>query len=105
MMTNGMRPVHPGEVLREDYLLPLQLSADELARQLQASPTVINDIVLERCGVTTDIALRLSRCFGGDAKSWLNLQNQYDLRKAELDPALRTGFQSLEPLRSESSST
>lgn len=105
MMTNGMRPVHPGEALREDYLLPLRLTAGDLARHLQAPPTVINDIILERCGVTADIALRLSRCFGGDAQSWLDLQNQYDLRKAELDPALQTALQSLEPLKSESSST
>lgn len=104
MMKNGMRPVHPGEVLREDYLLPLRLSPGDLARHLQVSATVINDIVLERHSVTADIALRLSRCFGGDAQSWLNLQSQYDLRKAELDPALQASLQSLEPLQNESSS-
>lgn len=85
MIKNGMRPVHPGEVLREDYLVPLGMSANALARGLQVTPARINDIVRERRGVTADTALRLSRYFGGDAQSWLNLQSAYDLRKAEIE--------------------
>ena len=84
---SGMRPVHPGEVLREDYLEPLGLSANALARSLGVTAARINDIVRERRGVTADTALRLARYFGGDARSWLNLQAAYDLRKAEIDAA------------------
>jgi antitoxin HigA-1 len=84
MLKNGMRPVHPGEVLREDYLAPLALSVNALAKHLHVPASRINDIVLERRGVSADTALRLSRCFGGDAQTWLNLQAIYDLRTAEI---------------------
>lgn len=80
---NGMRPVHPGEILREDYLVPLGMSAHALSKALHVPPARINDIVLERRGVTPDTALRLARFFGGDAQSWLNLQQAYDLKIAE----------------------
>ena len=83
MIKNGMRPVHPGEILREDFMEPLGLSANALAQALQVTPTRINDIVRERRGVTADTALRLARYFGGDAQSWLNLQSIFDLRTAE----------------------
>ena len=79
-----MRPVHPGEVLREDYLVPLGLSANALAKALGVTAARVNDIVRERRGVTADTAIRLARYFGGDAKSWLNLQMAFDLRVAEL---------------------
>ncbi len=82
-----MRPVHPGEVLREDYLKPLGLSANALANALGVTAARISDIVRERRGVTADTAIRLARYFGGDAKSWLNLQMAYDLRVAELASA------------------
>jgi addiction module HigA family antidote len=85
MPTNGMRPVHPGEILREDYLVPLGLSANALATALSVTAARINDIVRERRGVTADTALRLARYFGGDAQSWLNLQTAYDLRVAEIN--------------------
>ena len=58
----------------------------------------INDIVLERRGVTADTALRLSRFFGGDAQSWLNLQSSFDLRTAELNTDVQTALQTVEPL-------
>ncbi len=83
MFKNGMRPVHPGEVLREDYLVPLNLSANALAKALNVPAPRINDVVRERRGVTADTAMRLARYFGGDARSWLNLQAAYDLRLAE----------------------
>ena len=84
---NGMRPVHPGEVLREDYLVPLSMSANALSKRLHIPASRINDIVLERRGVSADTALRLAQFFGGQAQSWLNLQTQYDLRVAEIDKA------------------
>ncbi len=89
MPKNGMRPVHPGEVLREDYLLPLGLSARALAKALRVPPPRINDILLERRGVSANTALRLARYFGGDARSWLNLQTAYDLRVEETSAARR----------------
>jgi antitoxin HigA-1 len=97
MLKNGMRPVHPGEVLREDYLAPLSLSVNALAKHLHVPASRMNDIVLERRGVTADTALRLSRCFGGDAQTWLNLQAIYDLRTAEIASA-KTIAAEVEPL-------
>jgi addiction module HigA family antidote len=84
MFKNGMRTVHPGEVLREDYLIPLGLTGNALAKALHAPAPRINDIVRERRSVTADTAMRLARYFGGDARSWLNLQTAYDLRVAEI---------------------
>jgi addiction module HigA family antidote len=89
MIKNGMRPVHPGEILREDYLVPLGMSANALAKVLNVPTPRINDIVRERRGVSADTAMRLARYFGGDARSWLNLQAAYDLRVAELASAKR----------------
>ncbi|PYS21680.1 MAG: addiction module antidote protein, HigA family [Acidobacteria bacterium] len=84
MFKNRMRPIHPGEVLREDYLVPLGMTARALAKALNVPSARINDIVRERRAVTADTAMRLARYFGGDARSWLNLQAAYDLRVAEL---------------------
>jgi addiction module HigA family antidote len=84
MVKNGMRPIHPGEILREEYLEPLGMSANALARALDVTPARINDIVRKRRSITGDTALRLARYFGTDAQSWLNLQSAYDLRIAEI---------------------
>lgn len=89
MTKNGMRPIHPGEVLREEYLAPLGMSAHALAVALRVPAPRINDIVRERRTVTPDTAMRLARYFGGDAESWLNLQVAFDLRKAELATAAK----------------
>ena len=80
---NGMRPVHPGEVLREDFLKPLGMSANALANALSVPASRINDIVLERRGVTVDTAMRLTRYFGGDVQTWMNLQIAYEIKTAE----------------------
>jgi antitoxin HigA-1 len=77
---NRMRPVHPGEILREDFLVPLEMSANALAMALNVPATRIHEIVKERRSVTADTAERLARYFGGDAVSWLNLQAVYDLK-------------------------
>ena len=86
---NATRPVHPGEVLREDYLKPLGLSANALARALRVPASRINDIVLERRAVSVDTAMRLLRYFGGDVQSWLNLQVAYDMKVAQKTIARR----------------
>lgn len=66
---NGMRPVHAGEVLREEYLRALDMSVNALARRLGIPTSRLNDIALERRGVSPDTAMRLARFFGGDARS------------------------------------
>jgi addiction module HigA family antidote len=76
-------PIHPGEILREEFLAPLGMSAHELALALRVPATRINDIVNEKRGITADTALRLSRYFGTTAKFWLNLQASYELEVAE----------------------
>ena len=81
---NGMRPVHPGEVLKEDYLSPLGMTVNALAKALKVPTPRINDVVLQRRGISADTAMRLARYFGGDALSWLNLQSVYELRVAEI---------------------
>ena len=77
---NRMRPVHPGEILREDYLVPLGLSVNALSVALGVPATRIHEIVKERRTVTADTAARLAKHFGGDAASWLVMQANYDLK-------------------------
>ena len=77
---NRMRPVHPGEVLREDYLLPLAMSVNALAVALGVPATRLHEIVKQRRAVTADTAALLARYFGGAAASWLMLQATFDLK-------------------------
>ena len=79
---NKMRAIHPGEILREEFLEPLGLSAHALAQALRVPAPRVNDIVRERRTVTPDTALRLARHFGTTAQFWLNLQASYDLKVA-----------------------
>ena len=79
-LVNRMRPVHPGEVLREDYLAPLGLSVNALAVALGVFATRIHEIVKGCRAVTADTAARLAQYFGGDAASWLVMQANYDLK-------------------------
>ena len=72
-------PVHPGEILLEDFLKPLGLSQYALAKGLSVPPRRINEIVLRKRAVTADTALRLARFFGTSPRFWLNLQSAYDL--------------------------
>ncbi len=81
--TNKMRPVHPGEVLREEFLSPLGLTAHALAMELKVPAPRINEIVRERRAVTPDTALRLARYFGTTPEFWLNLQTSYELKITE----------------------
>ena len=89
MVKNKMKPIHPGEILRQEFMVPLGLSANFLAGALAVTPARINDIVRGRRGITADTALRLARYFGTDARSWMNLQTAYDLRQAEIARAKR----------------
>ena len=81
MFKNQMRPVHPGEVLRREFLEPLAMSVNALANALHVPATRLHEIVKCRRAITADTALRLARYFGGDPQSWMNLQVSYELRK------------------------
>ena len=96
--TNRMRPVHPGKILREDFLAPLALSVNALALALAVPATRIHEIVKERRGVTADTAARLARYFGGDAASWLALQASYDLKTLPTRKDIERHVPSREPL-------
>ena len=78
-MPNVLNPIHPGEVLREEFLLPLGITQYRLAKETSVPPRRVNEIVLEQRGITADTALRLARFFGTSEMFWLNLQAQYDL--------------------------
>ena len=86
---NKMRPIHPGEVLREEFLAPLGLSAHALSQALRVPAPRVNDIVRERRSVTPDTALRLARHFGTTAQFWINLQASYDLKIAVREAGAR----------------
>jgi len=76
-------PPHPGETIKEDYLVPLGMSVTALAKALGVSAARLNEIVRGERGVTADTALRLARCFNTTPEFWLNLQTFYDLRTAQ----------------------
>ncbi len=78
-MEQQLKPVHPGEVLREEFLAPMALSQSRVALSIGVHPRRINEIVLGKRAVTADTALRLARFFGTSAKFWLGLQTDYDL--------------------------
>lgn len=94
---SGMRPVHPGEVLREEFLVPLEMSANRLAQAIAVPANRITELVGERRNVTADTALRLARALGTSAEFWMNLQNTYELRKAEIESG--TAIRKIKPLR------
>ena len=78
-MPRSLDPIHPGEVLREEFLQPLAMTQYRLAKETNVPPRRINEIVLEQRGITADTALRLAKFFGTSEMFWLNLQAQYDL--------------------------
>jgi antitoxin HigA-1 len=84
-MAKMLKPMHPGEVLREEFLVPLSLSAGALARTCGLPRTRIERIANEQTGITADTALRLAKALGTTAQLWLNLQNDYDLQLARYD--------------------
>ena len=82
MIKNGMWPVHPGEILFEEFMKPLGVSRNRLARDLDIPVSRVSEIVHGRRGVTADTALRLAEYFGTSPELWLNLQADFDLRVA-----------------------
>lgn len=85
MKTKKLAPIHPGEILREEFMNPLGLSQNALARALHIPPRRINEIVMEKRGITADTALRLARYFGNSAEFWNGLQADYELRLARYE--------------------
>ena len=81
-LTKTLPPVHPGEVLREEFMTPLGISINALARDLHVPPNRISKIVNERRGITADTAMRLARYFGSSPEFWINLQSRYELLQA-----------------------
>jgi len=82
-----LAPVHPGEILKHDFMEPFGLSSNALAKAIGTTPARINEIVRQRRGITAGTALRLAKFFGTDAQSWMNLQDQYELAIAEREAA------------------
>ncbi len=85
MAVKRLDPIHPGEILEEDFMRPLGLSANALAKATDVPVTRISEIVRGRRGVTADTALRFARFFGTSPELWLGLQSEYDLRTAKRD--------------------
>ena len=88
-IANGMRPIHPGEILPEEFILPLGLFAHDLAIALRVPAPRINDIARERRAISADTALRLAGYFGTSAEFWLGLQSDYDMKIALADHGAR----------------
>jgi len=82
-MSDKLSPVHPGEVLLEEFIIPMNLSQNRLAIDIGVDARRINEIVLGKRAITADTALRLSRFFGNSPQFWMGLQTQYDLDIAE----------------------
>ena len=84
-MTKKLPPIHPGEILLEEFLKPLEMNPHQLAMALRVPPNRITQIIEGKRGITADTALRLGRYFGVNPQFWLNLQSTYDLRAAALE--------------------
>lgn len=95
---NKMRPIHPGEVLREEFLEPLDMTPHALAVRLRVTPSRINEIVREERPVTVETAVRLARFFGTMPEFWMNLQQAYDLKTLP-KPLLKEVERDITPLR------
>ena len=84
---NNMRPIHPGEIIKKEYLNPLKMSANALAIALRIPAPRINDVVRQKRGISIDTALRLARYFNTTPQFWMNLQISYDLKIASQNMA------------------
>lgn len=78
-------PIHPGEILKDDFLAEYRVSVDQVARDIGVTPDTLSDILAARAAITAELALRLSRYFGNSAEFWLNLQRAFDLACAVKD--------------------
>lgn len=102
MATKKLEPIHPGEVLLDEFLNPLELSQNKLAVNIGVPPRRINEIVLRKRSITADTALRLAKFFGNSPEFWLGLQTDYDLdiTREKLENTLKNKVKTLELLTS-----
>ena len=98
--TSASWNIHPGEILREEILKPMKITPYQLATQLHVPVPRINDIILEKRGITADTALRLARYFGTTEQFWMNLQSSYEVRKARVQ--IRRHLLQIKPRRASS---
>jgi len=96
-LKNGLRPVHPGEILREDILPDMGVSVGKFADMLKVSRVTASRLVNEKQGVSPEMALRLSALFGNSAQFWLNIQNAYDLKTLQLDKEVSGNIAAIRP--------
>jgi addiction module HigA family antidote len=99
LMAKALKPVHPGDILAHDFLEPMELSANKLAKEIGVAAPTVNEIVRGNKAVTAPMALRLARYFGTSAAFWLNIQTQFDLEVAEKEIA--KALSSIKPRRVE----
>ncbi|MNG03454.1 putative HTH-type transcriptional regulator YbaQ [compost metagenome] len=98
MIVNGMSPIHPGEILREEFLKPLGIAPSALAGALHVPASTVSDIVRERRGITARMAFRLGRYFDTSAQFWMNLQTEYALATTYAEAGEEIEHE-IEPLR------
>jgi antitoxin HigA-1 len=96
-MAKKLAPLHPGEVLREEFLVPLNMSPGALAKACGVPRTRIERLANEQIGVTADTALRLSKAFGTTPELWLNLENSFDVQTAK--QKIATELEKIEPVK------
>ena len=84
MKRNGMRPIHPGEIISEEFINPLGITISALARLLNEPESEVSDVVNQQCGVSADLAKKLSIRLNTTPEFWLSLQSSYDLRLAQI---------------------
>lgn len=84
-MEERIKPIHPGEILREDFLIPMNISAYKLAKETFMDQTRVSEIINGKRAVTIDTALRLSKFFGNSPEFWINIQTQYDMETKEAE--------------------
>lgn len=97
MTLRRIKPIHPGEILLQDFLEPLKMSRNALAKAIGVPAPRVNDVVLGRRGITADTALRLAAFIGTTPEFWLNLQSRYDLRVARQKKELVRNLEAIKP--------
>jgi antitoxin HigA-1 len=91
-----LKNIHPGEILLEEFLIPLNISESQLSKDVEIPQTILSEVIKGNCRITADTALRFSRYFGNSAKFWLGIQDDYDI-EAEMD-VLASILKSIKPL-------
>ena len=97
-MNKTIPPIHPGEILLEEYLIPLDMSQNELARELRVNPQRVNKVIKGKASIKPEMAMRLGRFFRTSPEFWLNLQMHYDLQCAGDADSLKTIEQQIQPI-------